>query len=276
MIELPEALARADELGKILSGKKALKVYPPSSPHKFCWFNGDAALYNKMLKGKAVMGTEGFGIFAEIKFDGGIRLCINDGVNPRIFRTDDQVPEKYQLRIDFTDGYVLIFTVAMYGAISCFDGNYDNEYYEISRKGISPLSTEFNYPFFRELFDSVKPNSSVKALLATKQRIPGLGNGVLQDILFEAGIHPKRKIGTLPEREKERIFASIKEVLSEMVRLGGRDTEKDIWGNSGGYKTKLSKNTYKKGCPKCGGEIIKATYLGGTVYFCPVCQPLDV
>lgn len=274
MIELPEALARAEELGRTLLGRKVEKVYPPSSPHKFCWFNSEAESYDRLLAGKSVTGTEGFGLFAEIDFEGGVKLCINDGVNPRIFHADDKVPEKYQLRMDFSDELILVFTVAMYGSIACFDGNYDNEYYQISRKSVSPLSPDFDYAFFQELFNSVKPNSSAKAFLATKQRIPGLGNGVLQDILFEAGIHPKRKIGTLSESEQKKMFTSIKDVLSEMVRLGGRDTEKNIWGNPGEYQTKLSKNTYKKGCPKCGGEIIKAAYLGGSVYFCPVCQPL--
>lgn|GEM_PF-2077218 len=34
-------------------------------------------------------------------------------------------------------------------------------------------------------------NPCPKAFLATEQRIPGLGNGVLQDILWTARIHPK-------------------------------------------------------------------------------------
>jgi len=99
---------------------------------------------------------------------------------------------------------------------------------------ISPLSQEFDRLYFDGLLVSAKPDLSVKAFLATKQRIPGLGNGVLQDILFYAGIHPKKKIGSLSENEKERIFLNIKEVLSEMTRLRGRDTEKDIWGQPGG------------------------------------------
>ena len=272
MIELPEALARADELKSELKGKRAEKVWPPSSPHKFCWFNGEASSYDDMLSGRKVVDPQGFGIFAEIIFEGDLRVCFNDGVNVRIFGEGDNIPGKYQLRIDFSDGTVLVFTVAMYGSIACADGSYDNEYYIVSKNSISPISPEFDHTYFFGLLDSAKPNLSAKAFLATKQRIPGLGNGVLQDILFEAGIHPKKKIGSFTEHEKELLFVSIKEVLSEMVRLRGRDTEKDLWGNPGGYKTKLSKNTYKDGCPKCGGEITKAAYLGGTVYFCPECQ----
>ena len=163
----------------------------------------------------------------------------------------------------------------MYGGIICFEHAYDNEYYIISKEGLSPLADGFNEAYFRKLLGSVKPGISAKAFLATQQRIPGLGNGVLQDILFQARIHPKQKMGKLTEEEAIRLFSSIKEVLAEMSRLGGRDTEKDIWGNPGKYHTILSKNTYRQKCPVCGGDIVKTAYLGGSVYYCPVCQPLE-
>ena len=63
-------------------------------------------------------------------------------------------------------------------------------------------------------------------------------------------------------------------VLNEMVQKGGRDTEKNIFGEKGGYKVRMSKNTMGLGCPKCGGEILKETYLGGSIYYCTQCQPL--
>ncbi|MEG0379195.1 MAG: endonuclease VIII, partial [Eubacterium sp.] len=73
--------------------------------------------------------------------------------------------------------------------------------------------------------------------------------------------------------DKKSIFKSVKETLCQMTIKGGRNTEKDIFGVSGGYQTILSKNTWKASCPICGSEIVKQTYLGGTVYYCPVCQP---
>ena len=113
-----------------------------------------------------------------------------------------------------------------------------------------------------------------QALLAADQHFPGIGNGVLQDILFEARIHPKRKLQTLNEEEKKRLLCCTVGVLQEITEKGGRDTEKDLFGNPGGYKTKLSKNTWKEPCPVCGGAITKEAYMGGSVYYCPVCQPL--
>ena len=103
--------------------------------------------------------------------------------------------------------------------------------------------------------------------------MPGLGNGVLQDILFGAGVHPKRKMGTLSQRQLGRLFSSIESTLRKMVKEGGRDTETDLFGVPGGYKTILSRKTVGTPCPRCGEAIEKAAYGGGSVYFCAKCQP---
>jgi len=110
--------------------------------------------------------------------------------------------------------------------------------------------------------------------MATGQRIPGLGNGVLQDILYHARIHPKRSLDTMLDMEEEALFFSIKHTLELMSDQGGRDTEKDLFGNPGGYATCCSKKTVSQPCQKCGSLIEKASYMGGSIYFCPGCQKL--
>jgi len=124
-----------------------------------------------------------------------------------------------------------------------------------------------------QLLAESKPTLSAKAFLATEQRFPGIGNGVLQDILFAAGIHPKRKIAALGAPEQDALLSRIVSVLRDMTEHGGRDTEKDLFGRAGGYRTKLSKNTLASSCPRCGGPLVKEAYMGGAVYYCPTCQP---
>lgn len=48
-------------------------------------------------------------------------------------------------------------------------------------------------------------------------------------------------MATLGERELDALFGAVKSTLAEMTAVGGRDTEKDLFGNSGGYKVILSK-----------------------------------
>jgi formamidopyrimidine-DNA glycosylase len=161
----------------------------------------------------------------------------------------------------------------MYGGIILHDGNYDNEYYLKSKAAVSPFSDEFA-AIYRSLLQNVKATMSVKAFLATEQRFPGIGNGVLQDILFTAGIHPKRKLNTLSIAEQDKLLSCTVSVLRSMTDEGGRNTEKDIFGQPGRYQMKLSKNTLSTGCMQCKGDIIKESYLGGTIYYCPNCQKL--
>ncbi len=72
----------------------------------------------------------------------------------------------------------------------------------------------------------------------------------------------------------DALFHAVKTTLAEMAALGGRDTEKDLFGRPGGYQTKAGKNTVDKPCPLCGGTIRKENYLGGSIYFCDGCQRL--
>lgn len=154
------------------------------------------------------------------------------------------------------------------------EGEFENWYHEVSVERPSPLADTFDKAYFTAMYAGEKPNLSAKAMLATEQRIPGLGNGVLHDILFNARIHPKRKMSTLDEADMDRLFDSVKKTLLDMTIKGGRDTEKDLFGDAGGYKTLLSSKTYKQPCPVCGGEIIRQAYMGGNIYFCPACQEL--
>jgi formamidopyrimidine-DNA glycosylase len=162
----------------------------------------------------------------------------------------------------------------MYGGFWAFpEGDMDdNIYYQAAKDAVPPLSDIFDYEYFLTLFDEKSVKMNAKAFLATEQRIPGLGNGVLHDILLNARIHPKKKMNTISDVSRREIFDSIKNTLAAMVAGGGRDTERDLFGNQGGYKTKLSKNNSLLICPNCGGAVKKENYMGGSIYFCDVCQ----
>ncbi len=181
-----------------------------------------------------------------------------------------------QLHLTFDDGSSIICSTQMYGGIWIFpEGQADNKNYTAAKEKPAILSDAFNRAYFETLLTEAKPNLSAKAFLATKQRIPGLGNGVLQDILYKSSLHPKTKIGSLSDSQRDKLFDCVKQTISEMAKSGGRDTEKDLFGHSGGYKTIMSSRNLMHPCPSCGGQITRQAYLGGNVYFCSNCQPLD-
>ncbi len=273
MIELPEAAAIASQLNEALRGKRIVEVVAAHSPHKFAWFHGNPAGYRALLCGKTISPAVSHGGLVEIEVEDA-HLLFGDGVMLRLHRPVDDRPAKHQLLIEFDDSCALSSSVQMYGGLWAFrKGEYENRYYERAKEAPSPLSDGFNREYFDRLISAPGLQKlSLKALLATEQRIPGLGNGVLQDILHEARMHPKRKTGTLTANEREALFSAIKFTLAEMSRQGGRDTETDLYGNPGGYRTRLSRNTVGQPCTRCGRKISKENYMGGAIYFCPGCQ----
>ncbi len=273
MIELPEAAVIAQQITDTLTGKRIARAVANASPHKFAWYTGDPGNYQSLLPGKGIRGASAFGNHIEI-LAGDKTLVISTPI--KFHAAGETPPAKHQLYLEFEDGSAVSCTVQMWGAMLCLSEGEEAGLpdYPIAKQKPSPLTDAFSRAYFGLLFNEDTPKLSAKAFLATEQRIPGLGNGVLQDILWTAHIHPKRKMGELSGDDINAIYAAVKGVLAAMTAQGGRDTERDLFGRPGGYQTILSKNTVDKPCPACGTIIRKEPYLGGAIYYCAECQRL--
>ncbi|MDR0272584.1 MAG: endonuclease VIII [Clostridiales bacterium] len=277
MIEIPETYVLSEQIKQTLTGKTIRRAVANAHPHAFAWYSGDPVAYDAMLSGKKITDSNpgtGYtcGGNTEIICED-MLLVISTPI--KYHAPEKKLPAKHQLLLEFEDDSHMSCTVQMWGSMFCAPvtdktalGHFTNTHLP------DPLTDAFDEKYFDALWENTKPSYSAKAFLATEQRIPGLGNGVAQDILFNARIHPKRKLETMRENEKEQLFNSVKTTLKEMKDLGGRDTEKDLFNNSGGYRTILSKITLPHPCRVCGGGIIRQAFLGGNIYFCPTCQML--
>jgi formamidopyrimidine-DNA glycosylase len=273
MIELPEAVTIARQIDRAAAGLRVRHAIAGASPHKFAWFHGDPAGYDPLLRDRAVGGATSHGGFVEVELEDA-RLLFAEGVVLRWHGAVEAPPARHQLLVGFDDGSALSATVQMYGGLWAYRaGTFQNTYLEAALRAPSPLSPAFDEAHFARLLDAPDAaNGSLKALLATKQRVPGLGNGVLQDILFEARLHPKRKVASLTGDERSALSRAVTSTLAEMTRQGGRDTERDLHGRPGGYATRLSRLTVGQPCGRCGTTTVKQAYLGGAIYVCPGCQ----
>ena len=277
MIEIPETYVLSEQIEQTLTGKTIISAAANTHPHSFAWYTGDPAAYGAMLAGKKVTGANpGTGYTC----GGNTEIVCEDMLlvisTPIKFHAPGvKLPAKHQLLLEFEDASHMSCTVQMWGSMFCAPVTESDKLGHFEYRHLpDPLTEAFNEAYFDRLFGAAKPSLSAKAFLATEQRIPGLGNGVLQDILFNARIHPKRKLETMNDRDKQALFNSVKSTLAEMRELGGRDTEKDLFNRNGGYRTILSKNTIAQPCRQCGGGLTRQAYLGGNIYFCAACQPL--
>lgn len=276
MLEAPEARIIARQLNQTVKGMTITYVSAGYTPHKFTWYHEGAESYEAKMLGKVVGETHSYGGLVEIEIED-VRLLFGDGVNLRYYAAGAKLPPKHQLLLGLDDGSCLVASVRMYGGIMCFSPeNFESTfkpYYEKARNKPQVLGNDFTKDYFDRLFDdAAAAKKSAKAFLATGQSIPGLGNGVLQDILYNAGVHPKTKIATLSEEQRYAMYDSTVATLREMEAKGGRNSESDLYGNSGGYVPYLSKDTAGHECIRCGAIIIKENYMGGSIYYCPGCQ----
>lgn len=271
MLELPESYTLSKQINEHLKGKIISEVQVLHTPHRFAFFHGDTKAYGEMLEGQTIVEAKPVGGMLEIDTED-CMIVFADGLTPRYYEDQKKFPEKHQLAFFFDDETALICTIRMYGIVHVFPKGEDTEgYYVSSSSKPDPFSDKFTYSYFRSLYP-VGKKLSAKAFLATEQRIPGLGNGVLQDILWDAGIDPRFPMATATEEDFQALYQSVVGVLRKMCDDGGRDVEKDLFGKPGGYISQLSKNSLEEPCMKCGTLIHKAAYMGGTVYFCETCQ----
>jgi formamidopyrimidine-DNA glycosylase len=184
------------------------------------------------------------------------------------------LPKKYQLLIAFTDGSSLTLTVSLWAFVGLVEpGKLGKKPYKDG--GLDPLGDELTYKRFAKLFDEYeKPDkNSVKAFMINRPKINGFGNGYLQDMLFRAGIHPKRKVADVSPKERRKLYNAMRKVLTEAVKLGGSAEERDLFDKPGRYERTLNGKAKGKPCPQCSTPIDKVQFLGGASYFCPTCQP---
>lgn len=272
MLELPESYTISKQIEEHLKGKIISYIEVLQTPHKFAFFHGEKDKFHDYLEGQTIVGATSHGGMVQIDTEDSM-IVFADGAYPKYYEEKKKFPKKSQLAIYFDAETAIFVSIQMYGIIMIFPkGECREGYYLSSSSKPGPLTDEFTYDYFKSLYTRAEKKLSAKAFLATQQRIPGLGNGVLQDILWDAGIDPRFNMQNATDEDFQTLYASIRKILGDMVAKGGRDTERDLFGQKGGYITQLSKNALYEPCIKCGYEIHKASYMGGTVYFCEHCQ----
>ena len=95
----------------------------------------------------------------------------------------------------------------------------------------------------------------VKARLMDQSRIAGLGNLLVDETLFRAGIDPTRTAATLDPEARRKLHRSIRSTLNHTMRRGGSHTGR------------LPRDL-EAPCPKCGAPIRRRTVAGRTTYSC--------
>ena len=275
MIEIPEALIIARQMSEELKGRQIESGVRGNVSHKFAFYSGSAEEYEAILRGKMMGQATGHGnaILASVKPD--YTLVLGGGGERILFhQSESTLPKKHHLLLDYQDGTYLTVTVQGWGNVLLLHQSELVDHPHVGEKRISPLSDGFTFEYLQGLFEELEEEDrrSVKFFIISEPGVWGVGNGYLQDILFRAKIHPRRRASDIVEEERRALHKAIRETLKQAVDLGGRDTERDLYNRRGGYRRIMDSKSVGKPCPECGTPVEKIQYLGGACYLCPSCQ----
>jgi len=116
----------------------------------------------------------------------------------------------------------------------------------------------------------------VKSFLMDQRLIAGIGNIYACEILFAAGIDPRRPSCGLSPAEWRKVAKRSVAILERAVACRGTTVSdwRDLFGCSGTNQNHLAVYA-RQGeiCRSCGGRIERITQGGRGTWFCPSCQP---
>lgn len=136
--------------------------------------------------------------------------------------------------------------------------------------GPEPLSNEFDKAYLATAL--AKRKAPIKNALLDQSLVAGLGNIYVLELLYRAGIDPRREACGLSSLQLGRIVKHTKEVLAEALAANGTSVSdfRSIDDKTGDFQNFL-RVYQKQECPK-GHKIEVVKQAGRSSFFCPVCQ----
>jgi formamidopyrimidine-DNA glycosylase len=275
MFEIPEILVLSRQIDKAMRGKTIREGRLGNSPHKFVWYNRSHEEFTELAKGKSIGACTVHGRWLAIGIDPGYSLVLGEVGGKVLYHESGAIlPAKYHLLLEFDDGSAFSVFTQMWGGMELYERGEELKNKYIDNPNPTPADKGFNPAYFKDLVTScvAAGKRSVKSLLTQEQTIPGLGNSVAQDIMFRAGLHPRRELSTLSETDVGLLYDAVVDLVEEITEKGGRNDETDLFGKPGGYVRLMYAKAAGNPCPRCGTTVQKIQYLGGACYFCPKCQ----
>lgn len=272
MAELPEIAKIAGQMKDTLRGKTIQTV--TLLQEKCANITPDE--FQKRVKGAGIANTRYKGKWIITKLDNGenILLSLGMGADVLYFKNEKDEPEKYQIKVLFSDGSGFTIRFWWFGKfLLVSDGELESEP-NTKDIAIDPFSKDFTPEYFTSLLKGNK--TQVKTFLMNQKNIGGIGNMYMHDILFKARLHPQKKISDMSDGEIESLYNSMIDLMNLSREKGAFAYESDFFGQKGGFTMDYFLVGYKENqpCPACGETIVSIKTGGTSSFICPACQRL--
>uniref|UniRef100_UPI0035B289D6 bifunctional DNA-formamidopyrimidine glycosylase/DNA-(apurinic or apyrimidinic site) lyase n=1 Tax=Paenirhodobacter enshiensis TaxID=1105367 RepID=UPI0035B289D6 len=216
--------------------------------------------------------------------DTGESLLIHLGMSGRMlvsgimlgdYHFEHPAPEKHDhVVLDMEGGARVTFNDARrFGAMDLVRTDREAAHWLLAGLGPEPLGNDFSEAYLIARLHERK--SPVKTVLLDQHVVAGLGNIYVNEVLFRAGIDPRRQAARIAAKRIGQIVPLVREVLSEAIEAGGSSL-RDHRQASG--KLGYFQHTFRvydredEPCPVCGTPIRRIVQSGRSSFFCPSCQ----
>ncbi|NLO82320.1 MAG: hypothetical protein GX094_04565 [Clostridiales bacterium] len=232
--------------------------------------------FQKRTIGARIKDVRNKGKWIVTKLQNGENILLSLGMGAHILYFDDEKnqADRYQVKVVFSDGSGYTVRFWWFGKFLLVSDDEMASEPNTKDIGIDPFDEKFTFDYFSSLMKGKR--AQVKAFLMNQKHVSGIGNMYMHDILFEARLHPQKKISDINEDEIKLLYNSILDVLNLSREKGGFFYESDFFGQKGGYTMDYFLVGYKENqpCPACGEAIISIKTGSTTSYICPACQKL--
>lgn len=232
-----------------------------------------APSFERQLRGRRVAALERRGKYLLFQLDGGRTLLVHLGMSGSLeFVPAGTPPAAHDhVAITFDRSRVMVYNDPRRFGLMRVGRAADLA--ELDNVGRDPLSAAPSIDEWRALLRARK--LPIKNLLMDQRILGGVGNIYANEMLFQAGIRPRRRAGTLRREELERLSMALRRVLEEAVELGGSSISdyRDANGKPGFFQMRHA--VYDRAgepCRACGCAIKRVVMSGRSSFYCPRCQ----
>jgi len=272
MAELPEITKYAKQMretlrGKIIAGLELLQ-------EKCANVAADDFQSRIVNAGVVDVYHKGKWIITKLDNEENILLSLGMGADLLYFEEGAEMPEKYQVKLQFCDGSGYTVRFWWFGKFLLVPNDELSTDSNTKDIAMDPFDEGFTLDYFTDLLKGKR--TQIKSFLMNQKNVGGIGNMYMHDILFKAGLHPQKKISDMESVEIEKVYGSILEVLNQSRDKGSFSYEKDFFGEEGGFSMEDFSVGYKEEqpCPVCGEEIVSIKTGSTSTFICPGCQKI--
>ena len=270
MPELPDIVVLARSMHEALQNRRiaGVAVNQPKC------LNLPTVKFSRLASGLGFQHIRQRGKWVLAEMDEGWTIAFNLGMGGEIrHHKPDEVPDPKRERVTFRldDNSQIWVHHWWFGHIHLVESSKLGTHPQIGKLGVDPLTDDFTVERLGSMLEGRR--GRIKSYLLDQKFIAGIGNVYVQDILWNARLHPLRQANTLDAADVKRLHKGIQHVLEEGIRWGGGPGEQDFWGNKGRYAEHLQVG-YRTGkpCPACGTLVEELRVGSTTSYVCPKCQ----